>query len=157
VSRAVERGHREGARAGRQTRRSGGTGSIYYSDADSRWEAKLDLGIDPATGRRRTRKVTGRTKAAITRDLAELERASADGVDVGSAPMTVGRLATDWLTKEAAQPQEPSTFSRTKDVVERRIDHAMRRRLVTWKVARVPRAMQGVARRRWRRPKGLTA
>jgi integrase len=117
--------------AGKQTRRSRGTGSIYYSEADDRWEAKLDLGVDPATGRRRVRKVTGRTKSAVTRKLAELERANADGVDLSGAPITVGQLATDWLTKDAAQRQEVSTCSRTRDVVERHIIPALGTILVT--------------------------
>lgn len=59
--------------------RSHGDGGLYWSEARSRWIAEITLGFSP-TGKRITRKVSGRTKTEAKNKLKELLRDQDDGL-----------------------------------------------------------------------------
>jgi integrase len=73
-------------------RRGRGEGSIYQ-EADGRWAACVSFGYD-GKGRRRRRKVRGKTKADVQARLGELAR---QGPDLGVEGLFVGKYLTDWL------------------------------------------------------------
>ena len=63
-------------------RRPRGEGTIFHDEDRQRWLGQIDLGRG-ADGRRRRRKVTGRTCAEVARKLRELRRAEDRGLDLG--------------------------------------------------------------------------
>ena len=81
-------------------RRAHGEGSIYYEDTRERWVGVYDLGIDPATGRRRRRKVTGESRKVVAERLASLRADTKAGINVG-APPTVADLYGPWIDRKA--------------------------------------------------------
>lgn len=85
------------------SRRAAGEGTVFRS-ADGRWEAMVDLGPDPATGRRRRLHLRGATKADVT---AKMRRAQEQG-QVGGR-----QSASDWLgtwLDVVARTAKPSTL-----------------------------------------------
>jgi hypothetical protein len=56
------------------SRRARGEGTIFHDEERERWIGQIDLGLGP-DGRRRRRKVSGRTRAETARKLRELRRA----------------------------------------------------------------------------------
>ncbi len=77
-------------------RRGAGEGSIFKDQRTGRWRALLDVGED-ASGRRRRRKVSGRTRAEVAAKLRELQRDVEDGVSSSGRQITVAALCEDWL------------------------------------------------------------
>jgi len=64
------------------------TGAFSVLD---RWVGVYDLGIDPHTGRRRRRKVTGATRKVVAERLDQLRAEARAGINVG-APPTIAAL-----------------------------------------------------------------
>jgi integrase len=89
-------------------RRGAGEGSIFQDPATGRWRALLDVGED-AAGRRRRRKVSGRTRAEVAAKLRELQRDVEDGVSSANRQVTVQTLAEDWLRHRSGE-LSPSTL-----------------------------------------------
>lgn len=79
-------------------RRGHGDGSLFFDDQRGRWIGLIDLGHDGA-GKRRRRKVTGRTRAEARARLAELRKDVDAGLPIGPARATVGEVLEDWLAK----------------------------------------------------------
>lgn len=98
-----------------KARRPRGDGAVYQENG--RWIGQLDLGRD-ATGKRRRRKVSGRTKSEVTKRMTELRREIDRGVDVSRRSPTVAEVATDWLSKAAPARRSEATMER----LRRRID-----------------------------------
>jgi hypothetical protein len=82
------------------TRRAHGEGSIYYEEVRGRWVGVYDLGLDPFTGKRRRRKVTGETRKAVAERLDEVRTDARAGINVG-APPTVADLYAPWIERKA--------------------------------------------------------
>jgi hypothetical protein len=78
-----------------QTRRGHGDDSIYFDAANNRWTGAISLGHGP-DGKRRRRKVTGRTKTEVKGKLRVLRDEVAAGTQT-SARYTVKRAVEDWL------------------------------------------------------------
>lgn len=83
-------------------RRGAGEGSIFKDPSTGRWRALLDVGED-ATGRRRRRKVSGRTRAEVAGKLRELQRDLEDGVSSAGRQVTVSLLSEDWLRHRSGE------------------------------------------------------
>mgnify|MGYP000271132161 CR=1 FL=1 len=83
-------------------RRGAGEGSIFRDKATGRWRALLDVGED-AAGRRRRRKVSGRTRAEVAAKLRELQRDLEDGVSSAGRHGTVSALSDDWLRQRSGE------------------------------------------------------
>jgi integrase len=74
-------------------RRGRGEGSLYQ-EVDGRWCAAISFGID-SRGKRRRRKVRGKTKADVLKRIAELQGTGPGPV---GAALTVGQFLQAWLT-----------------------------------------------------------
>jgi hypothetical protein len=83
-------------------RRGSGEGSIFKDPQSGRWRALLDVGED-ATGRRRRRKISGRTRAEVAGKLRQLQRDLDDGVSVDGRHVTVAALCEDWLRQSTGE------------------------------------------------------
>jgi integrase len=77
-------------------RRGHGEGALFYEEDRDRWVALLELPPD-GSGRRRRRKVTGRTKTEARRKLRQLQRRLEDGLPTGNGSITLGDFLERWL------------------------------------------------------------
>lgn len=93
-------------------RRGAGEGSVFKDPKTGRWHALLDVGEDP-TGRRRRRKVSGRTRTEVATKLRELQRDVEDGVVAQRRQMTVAVLCEDWLRQHAGELTDNTLQVRT--------------------------------------------
>jgi integrase len=79
------------------SRRGHGEGSIFQRAGDDKWLAVLEIGRDPATGKRMRRTITASTR----REAAERLRILRDQLDRGAvnvdARVTVGQWSERWL------------------------------------------------------------
>jgi integrase len=98
-------------------RRGRGEGTIRQNPETGRWEGRLDLGVGP-NGRRIRRKVSGKHKDDVTRQLRELSRQRDDGLVVARRMPTVGDTAARWLATGAGGRKAESTLSRVRRRVE---------------------------------------
>jgi integrase len=96
-------------------RRASGDGAVFQR-ADGRWVAELDLGwID---GKRRRRRVYGRTQREAREKLAELRRAAERGQNLAAKRRTLAEWLGHWLTEiKAHDGTRPSTLRRYREVV----------------------------------------
>jgi integrase len=86
------------------------TGSVRQR-GESSWELKYDIGVDPATGKRRTRYASFKgTKRAAQIELARLISEHASGAAVDPTKMTVGEFMVTWLRDWAATNVSPLTY-----------------------------------------------
>ncbi|MBI2859681.1 MAG: tyrosine-type recombinase/integrase [Chloroflexi bacterium] len=86
------------------------------------WSIVLDLGRDPATGKRRRQWVTVRgTKRDAERKLVELLRQLDTGGFVEPSKITVGEFLKQWLRDYAKTAVRPRTFQRYENIVQKRI------------------------------------
>jgi integrase len=97
-------------------RRGSGEGSIYqahWTGGDgtvrTRWEATVETGRDPVTGRRRRRKVTGRTKAEVQRKAAEVRRRMESGLPAADNKRSTGEYLDWWADNVLRGTVKPST------------------------------------------------
>jgi integrase len=67
------------------------------------WRLKYDLGVDPKTGARQTKRITlkARTKAEAQRQMAIILAGVAQGTHIDPNNQTVGDFVEHWLTTEA--------------------------------------------------------
>jgi integrase len=79
------------------------------------WTALVDLPPDPATGKRRQKRVTARTKREVESQVAELIHKAENGGFTDAGKVTVREFVDRWL--EASAPTlRPSTARRYRDV-----------------------------------------
>lgn len=67
------------------------------------------------------RKVTGRTKSAVTKHLRDLRIEAAKGIDVAQRPLTVEQVARQWLAVAAPKRRQPSTMARLTRRIEQHV------------------------------------
>jgi integrase len=79
-------------------RRGHGEGALFYEEDRDRWVALVELPPD-GSGRRRRRKVTGRTKTEARRKMRRLQRRLEDGLPAGDGSMTLGDFLERWLVE----------------------------------------------------------
>lgn len=100
------------------TRRAHGEGSVYFDAHRGRWVGTLDLGPDPATGKRRRAKVSGDTRSQAAARLHERRRELDTG---GTAPAT---MTTADLIDAFSAAIVPTLTPRTAADVARHLTHA---------------------------------
>lgn len=83
-------------------RRGAGEGSIFKDPRTGRWRALLDVGED-ASGRRRRKKVSGRTRTEVAAKLRELQRDLEDGVSSSGRQVTIAALCEEWLRHRSGE------------------------------------------------------
>jgi hypothetical protein len=97
-------------------RRAKGEGGVFRR-ADGRWVAELDLGW--VEGKRRRRRVYGRTRREALDKLNELRRAADRGQNLTAKPQPLTRWLEHWLTEvKAHDGTRPSTLCRYREVVD---------------------------------------
>jgi integrase len=97
-------------------RRGRGEGSIY-EEGDGRWTGVVSFGVNPATGKRRRRKVHGQTKKEVQDKLRELQ-----GKGPGEpCKLTVAQFLTRWLENTAREHIGENTYERYKRIVDQRL------------------------------------
>lgn len=79
------------------SRRGRGDGALFYEEDRDRWVGLVELPPD-GSGRRRRRKVVGRTKTEARRKLREIQRRVEDGRPTGDGSITLGDFLERWLT-----------------------------------------------------------
>ena len=84
------------------------------------WRVVVELGRDPATGRRRTRKLTVRgRKRDAERALTEALRLRDQGIDIAPSRITVAEYLERWTTDYAEASVAPSTLARYRHICRR--------------------------------------
>jgi integrase len=92
------------------------------------WSIVLDIGEDPATGKRRQRWHTVHgTKKAAERELTRLLGALLDGTYVEPVKLTLGEFLDRWLRDYAKPNVTDRTFERYKSIVEQHLKPALGR------------------------------
>lgn len=90
------------------------------------WELTVDLGKDPATGRRRRRFINVRgSKRDAERTLAEAVHERDTGVDINPGKLTVGHYLRRWLGDYATHNVGPSTLERYRSIIEHHLIPAL--------------------------------
>lgn len=94
-------------------RRGHGEGALYHEEDRARWVGMVDLPPD-GTGRRRRRKVVGRTKTEVRAKLRKLQRQIEDGIPTGDGSLTLGSFLEHWIANvlpARSRVQSPSTIT----------------------------------------------
>jgi integrase len=114
------------------SRRAKGDGSVHeetWTDADgtkrTRWVGELDLGPDPATGKRRRRKVRAATQQGAARKVRDLRREIDAGLDVSRRAPTVEVVVREWLDAGAPGPRGAKQASTMARLTRRLEDHVI--------------------------------
>jgi integrase len=90
-----------------------------------RWEVRVELGVDPLTGKRSRiiRQVKGKKRDALA-ELNRLEHEVETGTYTPPSSLTVGAYLTQWLTYMQAQ-LAPAAYARYRGIVEQHIIPAL--------------------------------
>jgi len=83
------------------TKAANGRSSIHRRVGSTGWVGWVSFGTDPATGKRRRKKVTAATKTEVARKVAKLE-ADRDGGYTGTGAVTVAEWLDLWIASKAA-------------------------------------------------------
>lgn len=86
-------------------RRSRGDGGLHWDESRQRWIATASLGYD-ASGKRITKRGSGRTKTEAKAKLKDIIRTFDDGLAVEPTHYTVAEAVTDWLEYGLADRDE---------------------------------------------------
>jgi integrase len=82
------------------------------------WELKFDAGVDPATGKRKTRYIAFRgTKAAAQRELVRLIAAEQSGQGIDPSNVTVSEFMEKWQRDWAQANTSARTFERYAELI----------------------------------------
>jgi len=100
-------------------RRGRGEGSIYQ-EADGRWTATISLGSD-GQGKRRRRKIRGKSKGEVQEKLRQLYTATAAALHADAGALTVAEYLTQWLETTATRSVRKGTLTRYEQLVRLRI------------------------------------
>jgi integrase len=100
-------------------RRGRGEGSIYQ-EADGRWTATISLGSD-GQGKRRRRKVRGKSKGEVQEKLRQLYTSTAAALNADAGALTVAEYLNRWLDTTASRSVRHGTLTRYEQLVRLRI------------------------------------
>lgn len=82
----------------------------HKTEDGRRWRVWLDLGSDPATGRRIRKKVEAKTKRAAESKAMVLRERHQQGEDITAKPRTLGELIDEWIETLALQGRAANTL-----------------------------------------------
>jgi integrase len=104
-----------------KTRGKYGSGNIRQRGKAS-WAIKFDIGLDPETGKRRTRTMTVKgTKTAAQKELTKQLNSVNEGTHVDATKMTTGEYLSMWLEDAAKDSVGNKTFEVYADIVEKHL------------------------------------
>ncbi len=92
-----------------KTRGAQGNGSMRYRKSEKRWEARVTIGRDPASGQQIQKSIYGKTQDEIRKKLRDLTSEVDQGVYTEPEKMTVGTWLDIWL-KEYKTDVKPNTI-----------------------------------------------
>lgn len=99
----------------RSQKRSAGEGSIYYDEANKVWVGSVEL--EPVNGRRRRKKVHGKTRKEVAEKIKQLQAQQAQGLDIAPARVKVGVFLDTWLEEVVKSANKPRTYRSYQDMV----------------------------------------
>ena len=105
-------------------RRANGEGNIRKR-SDGRWEGRYTAAYDPATGKRITKNVLGKTQAEVKEKLKMAQEAVSDLDVVRSDSYTVGTWAQTWFELYSKPVIRPSTAEYYKRFIDDKITPAI--------------------------------
>lgn len=106
--------------------KSGERHSIHSKETSrgTTWYATVDIGKDPATGKRRQKRLTAPTRKALDVKIAEIVGKLNRGENVVESRLTVGELLDEWLVA-IAPTIKPTTLRRYKECSDRELKPAL--------------------------------
>lgn len=81
----------------RKARRGHGEGGIRFDPIQNSWEATVEAGVDPVTGKRVRFKIRAKTKTQALARMREAREKVDRNVKPGAGAITVGRFLDEWL------------------------------------------------------------
>ena len=99
------------------TRTASGSGSIRQR-SDGRWEARLTLGHDEGTGKRKTLSIYGSTQKEVKQKLTEKLRQLDTNSYIADDKRTVAQYLDTWFEEFIAPTQKPYTVTSYKGIIE---------------------------------------
>ena len=126
-----------------------GSGTQPRRRADGRWEARVQIGLDPLTGKPIMKSVYGKTSKECNSKLLKLASAVDQGTYIEPSKMTVGQWLDIW-TKDYLNSIKPSTI----DSYKSRIETYLKPHLGTIKLAALnPHSVQALYNKLYRSEK----
>lgn len=101
-------------------RGANGGGSIRQRK-NGRWEGRISVGYDPATGKPIRRSVYGDTQKEVRKELTCILKDVDRGTYQPPNKITVGQWFDEWIAEYAAQKLKPLTFSSYRGIIENHI------------------------------------
>lgn len=98
------------------TRTASGSGSIRQR-SDGRWEARLTLGHDEGTGKRKTLSIYGSTQKEVKQKLTEKLRQLDTNSYIADDKRTVAQYLDTWFEEFIAPTQKPYTVTSYKGII----------------------------------------
>lgn len=102
---------------GKTTRMPSGAGSIRQRP-DGRWEARLTLGYDEGTGKRKTLSIYGSTQKEVKRKLTEKLRQLDTNTYIADDKRTIAQYLDAWFAEFIEPTQKPYTITTYRGIIK---------------------------------------
>ena len=112
--------------ARKNTRAASGAGSIRQRP-DGRWEARISVGTNPATGKPIRRSIYGATQAEVRKEMTAVLRELDKGTYTTPSKMKVSEWLNEWMTTFCANKVKPLTYASYDAIIRNHINPAIGR------------------------------
>ena len=92
---------------------------------DGTWEARMSLGRDIVTGKRKTKSLYGKTKEEVRRELVRLQKDKQSGLPIRTERQNVQQFLTYWLESVVKPSLRPKTYVSYKQIVDNHLVPAL--------------------------------
>ena len=92
------------------TKRAKNEGTIYQRSSDNRWVGRIQIGIDVATGKKKTKVVYGKTEQEVVGKLASLRMQAGKALDFERQKDTLMAYLAWWLDNEVKPNRAARTY-----------------------------------------------
>lgn len=99
-------------------KRKGPNEGMIRKRPDETWEARISLGYDVLTGKRKTKSFYGKTQVEVRNKLVKAQHAQIQGLPVAVEQQTVSQFLQDWLDNVVSPSLRPKTVCSYKQIVE---------------------------------------
>lgn len=100
-------------------------GGTIRQRPDGRWEARITVGRNPATGKQLQRSVYGKTQQEARKKLAQLVAALDAGEYQAPSRITVARWMDEWMETYCSARLKPLSYSRYEGIIANHIKPAL--------------------------------